>query len=88
VCAAPATLDLVKSLGPDAVVDYTREDFSRAGRVYDTVFDTVGRSGFRATWNPLIEAVSTFARVVLDGYRRFLGGLFNKSGLQSRVLRR
>ena len=28
------------------VVDYTREDFSRAGRVYDMVFDTVGKSGF------------------------------------------
>jgi NADPH:quinone reductase-like Zn-dependent oxidoreductase len=41
-----ATLDLVKSLGADAVVDYTREDFSRAGRVCDTVFDTVGKSGF------------------------------------------
>lgn len=45
VCSS-ANLDLVKSLGADAVVDYTREDFSRAGRVYDMVFDTVGKSGF------------------------------------------
>ena len=45
VCSA-ANLDLVKSLGADAVVDYTREDFSRAGRAYDMVFDTVGKSGF------------------------------------------
>jgi NADPH:quinone reductase-like Zn-dependent oxidoreductase len=45
VCST-ANVGLVKSLGADNVVDYTREDFSRAGRVYDTVFDTVGKSGF------------------------------------------
>src|ERR1700730_13092951 len=44
--SSTAYLYLVKSLGADEVVDYTREDFSRAGRVYDVVFDTVGKSGF------------------------------------------
>jgi NADPH:quinone reductase-like Zn-dependent oxidoreductase len=45
VCST-ANLELMKCLGADDVVDYTREDFSRAGQVYDIVFDTVGKSGF------------------------------------------
>ena len=52
VCST-ANLDLVKSLGADEVVDYTREDFSRGGRVYDIVFDTVGKSGFSRTLTAL-----------------------------------
>ena len=45
VCST-SNLEMVKSLGADEVVDYTREDFSKAGRVYDVVLDTVGKSGF------------------------------------------
>ena len=52
VCST-ANLDLVKSLGADAVVDYTREDFSKAGRVYDIVLDTVGKSGYRRSMKSL-----------------------------------
>src|ERR1700722_15614026 len=43
VCST-ANLDLVKSLGADQVVDSTREDFSKVGRDYGMVFDTVGYS--------------------------------------------
>ena len=45
VCST-SNLDMVKSLGADEMVDYTREDFSKAGRVYDVIVDTVGKAGF------------------------------------------
>ncbi|MCX6373585.1 MAG: NAD(P)-dependent alcohol dehydrogenase [Actinobacteria bacterium] len=46
VCGA-RNLELARSLGADAVIDYTREDFTRCGRQFDAVFDTVGKSSFR-----------------------------------------
>jgi NADPH:quinone reductase-like Zn-dependent oxidoreductase len=35
-------VDLVRSLGADHVVDYTREDFTRSGRRYDLLLDVAG----------------------------------------------
>jgi NADPH:quinone reductase-like Zn-dependent oxidoreductase len=52
VCST-ANVALVKSLGADVVVDYTREDFSIAGRVFDIVIDTVGKAGFARSRNSI-----------------------------------
>lgn len=48
-------LDMLREIGADHVIDYTREDFTQSGRTYDVIFDVVGKSPFSRSVKALNE---------------------------------
>ena len=65
VCST-RNVEVVRSLGADHVIDYTREDFTQSGQKYDLIFDLVGDrslSGCR-------RALTSKGALVLIGHHR------------------
>ena len=48
-------LDMLRSIGADHVVDYTREDFTKNGEVYDVIFDVIGVISFSGSAKSIKE---------------------------------
>jgi len=72
VCST-TKLDLVRSIGADEVIDYTREDFSDGARHWDLVVDTAGRRSLSQLRRALAPR-GTLVIVGGEGGGRWLGG--------------
>ena len=57
-------IDLVRSLGADQVIDYAKEDFTRTGRRYDRILDTVGNRSVP----DLRRALATGGKAAVTGF--------------------
>jgi NADPH:quinone reductase-like Zn-dependent oxidoreductase len=67
-------VDLVRSLGADHVIDYTREDFAAGGARYDAILD-IGGSASLSRLRRALTPKGTLVIVGGEGGGRWLGGL-------------
>ena len=65
VCST-RNVELVRSLGADHVIDYTREDFTRSGRRYDLLLDIAGSK----SWSACRRVLTPEATLVIVGAQR------------------
>jgi NADPH:quinone reductase-like Zn-dependent oxidoreductase len=71
VCST-AKVDMVRAIGADHVIDYTKEDFTRGGRRYDLILDMGGNRSLSALRRALIPG-GTLVLVGGEGGDRWIG---------------
>jgi NADPH:quinone reductase-like Zn-dependent oxidoreductase len=91
VCST-ANVGLVKSLGADNVIDYSKEEFTTINEQFDLIYDTVGKSSFRKSKKVLarkglyISPVMKFSliiQMILTSANRNRKAIFAASGLKA-----
>jgi len=67
--------DLIRSLGADEVIDYSREDFTDGSRQWDVIIDTAGRR-LLSVLRRALTSTGTLVIVGGDGGGNWTGGFF------------
>ena len=83
VCSS-RNFELVKSLGADEVIDYTKEDFSKREKKYDVVLEAVGKS----TVSQGLRALQPKGKLLLvsASFGQMLYGLFASMGSSKKII--
>ena len=76
VCSS-SKVDLVRSIGADQIIDYTREDFTDGTRRWDVIVDTAGRRPLSVLRRALTPR-GTLVVVGGEGGGRWTGGFFRQ----------
>ena len=76
-------IDLVRSLGADQVIDYTRTDFTRTGQAWDRILDTIGNRSV----SDLRRALAPGGKCAVIGFttKGKVLGLALRGGMQIRM---
>jgi NADPH:quinone reductase-like Zn-dependent oxidoreductase len=76
--SSTAKVDLVRSIGANHVIDYSKEDLSRSGQRYDLILDTGGNRTLSQLRNALTPK-GTLVLVGGEGGGRWIGGAMGRS---------
>jgi NADPH:quinone reductase-like Zn-dependent oxidoreductase len=68
VCST-ANLELVKSLGADKVIDYTKEDYANGNELFDIIFDAVGKISYTKS-KKVLSPYAKYVSVISSGHTK------------------
>jgi len=83
VCST-TNVELMKSLGADHVIDYTQEDFTRNGKKYDVVFDTIGKVSLRKALKLLSD--NGYLLLASAGIGTMIGGSIKSMFIKKKIV--